>query len=125
MFFFLIVIIIDPTIANNNITEVIISQIKWLVYIIFPIEVISDISTILLSQLFEETYEICISCLFIISKLSALFSELGNILLIGIKKDRIAIIAKGILLLVSPISSDTLIFISININKNKIDTAPT
>lgn len=125
MSFCLIVIIIDPTIANNKITEVIINHIKWLVYIIFPIEVISDISTILLSQLFEETYEICISCLFIISKLSALFSELGNILLIGIKKDRIAMIAKGILLLVSPISSDNLIFISININKNKIDTAPT
>lgn len=125
MSFCLIVIIIDPTIANNKITEVIINHIKWLVYIIFPMEVISEISTRLLSQLFEETYEICISCLFIISKLSALFSELGNILLIGIKKDRIAMIAKGILLLVSPISSDTLIFISININKNKIDTAPT
>jgi hypothetical protein len=26
---------------------------------------------------------------------------------------------------VSPVSSETLIFISININKNKIDTAPT
>lgn len=125
MSFCLIVIIIDPTIANNKITEVIINHIKWLVYIIFPIEVISDISTILLSQLFEETYEICVSILFIISKLSALFSALGNILLIGIKKDRIAIIAKGILLFVSPISSDTLMFISININKNKIDTAPT
>lgn len=125
MSFCLIVIIIDPTIASNKITEVIINQIKWLVYIIFPIDVISEISTILLSQLFEETYEICISCLFIISKLSALFSELGNILLIGIKKDRIANILNGILLLVSPISSDTLIFISININKNKIDTAPT
>lgn len=125
MSFCLIVIIIDPTIANNNITEVIINQIKWLVYIIFPMEVISEISTRLLSQLFEETYEICVSILFIISKLSALFSALGNILLIGIKKDRIAIIAKGILLFVSPISSDTLMFISININKNKIDTAPT
>lgn len=125
MSFCLIVIIIDPTIANNNITEVIINHIKWLVYIIFPIEVISVISTILLSQLFEETYEICVSCLFIISKLSVLFSELGNILLIGIKRDKMAIIAKGILLLVSPISSDPLIFISININKNKIDTAPT
>lgn len=115
----------DPTIANNNITEVIINHIKWLVYIIFPIEVISVTSTILLSQLFEETYDICVSGLFIISKLSILFSELGNILLIGIKIDKMAIIAKGILLLVSPISSDTLIFISININKNKIDTAPT
>ncbi len=125
MSFCLIVIIIDPTIANNNITEVIINHIKWLVYIMFPIDVISVISTILLSQLFEETYEICVSCLLIISKLSVLFSELGNILLIGIKIDKIAIIAKGMLLLVSPISSDTLILISININKNKIDTAPT
>jgi len=88
-------------------------------------EVISEISTKLLSQLFEETYEICVSCLLTISKLSALLSELGNILLIGIKKERMAIIAKGILLLVSLISSDTLILISININKNKIDTAPT
>lgn len=125
MSFCLIVIIIEPTIANNNITEVIINQIKWLVYIIFPMEVISEISTKLLSQLFEETYEICVSCLLTISKLSALLSELGNILLIGIKKERMAIIAKGILLLVSLISSDTLILISININKNKIDTAPT
>lgn len=119
------VIIIDPTMASNKITEVIINHIKWLVYITFPIEVISDISTRFWSQFTEEIYEISSSILFIISKLSALFSELGNILLIGIKKDRIAIIAKGILLLVSVISSDTLIFISININKNKIDTAPT
>ena len=29
------------------------------------------------------------------------------------------------LLFVSPISSDTLMLMSININKNKIDTAPT
>jgi len=74
MSFCLIVIIIDPTIANNNIMEVIISQIKWLVYIIFPIAEISEISTRLLSQLLEEIYEICVSCLFIISKLFVLFS---------------------------------------------------
>lgn len=116
---------IDPTIANNNITDVIINHIKWVVYIIFPMAVISEILTILLSQLFEETYDICVSVLLIISELSILFSELGNILLIGIKNAKTAIIAKGILLLVSPISSETLIFISINMNKNKIETAPT
>ena len=47
--------------ASNNITEVIINHMKWLVYIILPIEVISEISTILLSQLLEETYDICVS----------------------------------------------------------------
>jgi len=35
------------------------------------------------------------------------------------------IIANGILLLLSVVSSDILTLINININKNKIDTAPT
>lgn len=67
MSFCLIVIRIDPTIAKSKIIEVIISHIKWLVYIILPIEVISDTSTILLSQCLEETYETCVSGLDIIS----------------------------------------------------------
>ena len=87
---------------------------------------ISDTSTILLSQLFEETWDIFV-CLKSKDKLklSLLFSLLGKISPIGIKNANIANIAKGILFLVSAISSDTLIFISININKNNIDTAPT
>ena len=43
----------------------------------------------------------------------------------GIKKAIIVIKAKGKLLFVSLISSDTLILINININRNNIDTAPT
>ena len=40
----------------------------------FPMEVISEISTKLLSQLFEETYEICVSILFIIPDPEVTFS---------------------------------------------------
>lgn len=94
-------------------------------YIILPIAVMSDMFTNLLSQLFEDTYKRCVFCALISSEVFCLFSWLGKILLIGMKNANIVIIAKGILLLVSPISSDTLMFISININKNKIDTAPT
>ena len=102
------------------------NHIKQLVYITLPTLLISKTSTKFPSQLFEETY-------FIFSiftkdskkKLFDLLSALGKILLIGIKKASITKIAKGILLFVSSLSSDTLIFISIRINKNKIDTAPT
>ena len=96
-------------------------------YIILPILLISEISIILLSQLLEETCKTCVSCLLIKNNLDvlSLFILLGNISLMGIKKAKIAIIASGILLLVSPISSETLIFINISMNKNKMDTAPT
>ena len=95
-------------------------------YITLPTLLISKTSTKFPSQLFEETY-------FIFStltkdskkKLFDLLSALGKILLIGIKKARMTKIAKGILLFVSSLNSETLIFISIRINKNKIDTAPT
>jgi hypothetical protein len=50
---------------------------------------------------------------------------LGRISLKGMKKANIANIAKGILLLVSLISSETLILINISMNRNSIETAPT
>ena len=58
-------------------------------------------------------------------KLDVSLSLFGSILLIGMKKAKMVSMAKGILLLVSLSSSDTLIFISIKMNKNKIETAPT
>lgn len=85
--------------------------------------IISYVSIKLLSQLLDDTKDIILSS-FKISKLYALFVS-GNILLYGIKNPKIVNIAKGILLFVSLISSDTLILINIKINRNKIDTAPT
>ena len=49
----------------------------------------------------------------------------GNSLYSVMLKNIPIIIASGILLLLSLVSSDILMFISININKNNIDTAPT
>jgi hypothetical protein len=46
---------IEPTIANNKIIDVIINHIDKLVYITFPILIISYISTKLLSQLLDDT----------------------------------------------------------------------
>ena len=46
---------IDPTIANNSIIDVIINHIDKFVYITFPMLIISYISTILLSQLLDDT----------------------------------------------------------------------
>ena len=48
----------------------------------------------------------------------------NNLYRVGKKYIPIAM-AKGILLLLSVLSSDILMLINININKNKIDTAPT
>ena len=58
-------ITIEPTIANNKIIDVIINHNKWLEYIRLPILLISDITTTILSQLLEETYEISLFCLLI------------------------------------------------------------
>jgi len=65
--------------------------------------------------------------LFFICIFTSFISELvlGKMLLKGIKKAKIANIAKGMLLLVSLISSETLILINISMNKNNIETAPT
>lgn len=52
--------------ANNNIIDVINNHIDKLVYITFPILIISYISTILLSQLLEDTCDIA-TFLFIVS----------------------------------------------------------
>ena len=121
---------IDPTMANNSIIDVIINHIDKLVYITFPILIISYMSTKLLSQLLDDTWYISLNISESLEYISLKFKESavfvsGNILLYGIKNPNIVKIAKGILLLVSLISSDTLIFINIKINKNKIDTAPT
>jgi len=85
------------------------------------------------SQLFEDTYDI--SCpenltlldnSFIFKLVSFTLSLIsGNKLLNGIKKAKIANTARGILLFVSLISSETLMLINIKINKNNIETAPT
>jgi hypothetical protein len=79
----------------------------------------SIVSVILLSQLLEVVYNIIPSF--------TLFNPLlsGSNRLKGIKKIIMAKIAKGVLLLVSFISSDTLMLINIRMNKNKIETAPT
>ena len=94
-----------------------------------PILVMSDTLTMQVSQLLEDTYfnssvfekklSTFESCESIITFLS------GNVLLSGTKKASIVNIARGIQLFVSLISSDTLILISIRMNRNKIDTAPT
>lgn len=97
-----------------------------------PILIISDISIIVPSQLLEDTYNNCSGAVIFVTALSNpnLFSSDDNAFtgskpLSGINNIIIANIANGILLFVSLISSDTLILISIKINKNNIDTAPT
>lgn len=95
-----------------------------------PMLIISETSTKLPSQLLDETKKTESEKgfkLFLIWILSSFISGLafGKMLLKGIKKAKIASIAKGILLLVSLISSETLILINISMNKNKIETAPT
>ena len=94
---------------------------------------ISVISTRLPSQFLEVTYVISLLLLLQLvdksSKLKPIIFDFsltsGNKLLNGIKKAAKVNIAKGILLFVSLISSDTLILININIKRNNIDTAPT
>lgn len=89
-------------------------------------------STIVPSQLLEDTYNNCslsiiLETLLFISK-SLLFDDVtfvGNNPLSGTNNIIMANTANGILLFVSLISSDTLILINIKINKNSIDTAPT
>jgi hypothetical protein len=93
-----------------------------------PILIISETSTILPSQLSDETKNTESDImLFFICILTSFISELvlGKMLLKGIKKAKMASIAKGMLLLVSLISSETLILINISMNKNNIETAPT
>jgi hypothetical protein len=89
-----------------------------------PILIISDTSTILPSQLLDETKKTESVNEFKLNSL-ILGPALGIISLKGIKKANIANIAKGILLLVSLISSETLILINISMNKNSMETAPT
>ncbi len=115
----------DPTIASNNIIEVNTNHIEQLVYIILPILIMSETSTIFPSQLLDETKKTESENGFISLSLLTSMLVLGKILLNGMKKAKIVNIAKGMLLLVSLMSSDTLMLININMNKNKIDTAPT
>ena len=89
-----------------------------------PILIISDTSTILPSQLLDETKKTESVNGFMLNSFTFGLA-LGRISLKGIKKANIANIAKGILLLVSLISSETLILINISINRNSIETAPT
>ena len=93
-----------------------------------PILIISETSTMLPSQLLDETKNTKSDKGLIFCRIWNSFTSglaLGKMLLKGIKKAKIASIAKGILLLVSLISSETLILINISMNKNKIETAPT
>lgn len=94
-----------------------------------PILIMSETSTILPSQLLDETNwtESEGKFILLLTNIFSLTSEfvLGRILLKGIKKAKTASTARGMLLLVSLISSDTLTLISIKMNKNKIETAPT
>lgn len=55
MFYFFIVIIIAPTIANNNIKDVIINHNGYTVYMILPMLVMWDHSVITPSQNLEVT----------------------------------------------------------------------
>jgi hypothetical protein len=77
------------------------------------------VSVILVSQLLDVVYNISPSLILFNPLLS------GSNKLKGTKKIIVVIIAKGVLLLVSFISSDILILISISMNKNNIETAPT
>jgi hypothetical protein len=89
-----------------------------------PILIMSDTSTMLPSQLLDETKKTESENEFKLNSFT-LGLALGIMSLKGIKKANIANIAKGILLLVSLISSETLILINISINRNSIETAPT
>ena len=84
----------------------------------------SETSTMLPSQLLDETKKTESENVFKLNSLT-LVPVLGRMSLKGIKKANIANIAKGILLLVSLISSETLILINISMNRNSIETAPT
>jgi hypothetical protein len=76
------------------------------------------------SQLLDETKKTESENVFKLNSLT-LVPVLGRMSLKGIKKANIANIAKGILLLVSLISSETLILINISMKRNSIETAPT
>ena len=89
-----------------------------------PILMMSDTSIILPSQLLDETKKTESENVFKLNSLT-LVPVLGRMSLKGIKKANIANIAKGILLLVSLISSETLILINISMKRNSIETAPT
>ena len=93
-------------------------------YIILPILIMSETSTMLPSQLLDETKKTESENVFKLNSLT-FGPALGKMSLKGIKKANIANIAKGILLLVSLISSETLILINISMNRNSIETAPT
>ena len=84
----------------------------------------SETSTMLPSQLLDETKKTESENVFKLNSLT-LVPVLGRMSLKGIKKANIANIAKGILLLVSLISSETLILINISMKRNSIETAPT
>ena len=90
-----------------------------------PILIISDTSNIFPSQLLDETKKTESENVLMLLSSFTYELALGKILLNGIKKAIIASIAKGILLLVSLINSETLILINISMNKNSIETAPT
>lgn len=94
--------------------------------------IISVLSTKYPSQFLDVTYSklpvLTISCSNVYTscpiKLDFTLTS-GNTVVNNTTKVNIVTKAKGMLLLVSLISSETLILINININKNKIDTAPT
>ena len=66
-----------------------------------------------------------LSSLFFMNNILGVNTLDGNSLYSVMLKNIPVIIASGILLLLSLVSSDILMFISININKNNIETAPT
>jgi hypothetical protein len=132
--------------ANNKIREVIINHIGYTAYITLPTLVISVNSTnapshngALTKFKSAELYVVCIvgshkdfsplstkpSCLLSLNiDIDRLKLEGNNLYKVKVNILPI-IIAKGILLLLSVTNSDILTFISIRINKNNIDTAPT
>lgn len=71
----LIVITIDPTIANNNIIEVINNHIQYVVYMILPILMMSVLSNKLPSQSLDVTYDTCL--ISIVSSNSLLNSDIA------------------------------------------------
>ena len=83
-------------------------------YIILPILVICDVSAKAPSHIWEVT-----------KKRSLVNTLDGNSFYSVMLKNIPIKIASGILLLLSLVSSDILMFICININKNSIETAPT
>ena len=136
-FYCFIVISIEPIIDNKSIIDV--SNIKRgkLVYIILPIVVICDVSDKLPSHTCEITKNsLEFNELYILSNtiLKLLPIEyhcilkklLGEKLLPRLIKNNIPIIVdKGTLFILLAVTSDILTFISINMNKNNMDTAPT